>query len=356
MPQKATYIPQPISFWQKIKIKVFKLFRLRQGPSLKLYRGFGNEGSCVIYGHALSLCPLPRKRYRRFFLFNSVALLRLFMVRPMQGAKVKLLWNDIELEAKTEKDGFFKFEWKTSSPLAAGTYPVKALLMKKRTQNKVTATAESEIIVPAATSFAYISDIDDTFLISHSSNLRKRLFVLLTENARSRRPFDGAVDHYRMLHGIEDNEKSDNAFFYVSSSEWNLYDYIHEFVRQNKLPEGVFLLNQLKTFSKLFSTGQSNHDGKFTRIVRILEKYPHQKFVLLGDDSQKDIDIYSSIVAHFPQSIYCVYIRRVGTPEKPHVREKQKEMEKAGVIFLYFAHSEDAITHSRSVGLINEIP
>ena len=352
MPQKATYIPQPISFWQKVKIKIFRLFRLRQGPSLKLYRGFGNEGACTVYGHAFSLHPLPRKSYRRSFIFNSVALLRLFMVRPMAGARVKLLWNDTEMEAVTEKDGFFKFHWNITTPLQAGSYPVKALLMKRRTQNKVTATAESEIVVPAATSFAYISDIDDTFLISHSSNLRKRLFVLLTENARSRRPFDGAVEHYRMLHGIDDNEKSDNAFFYVSSSEWNLYDYIHEFVRQNKLPEGIFLLNQLKTFSKLFSTGQSNHDGKFIRIVRILEKYPRQKFVLLGDDSQKDVDIYASIVEHFPENIYCVYIRRVGSPEKPHVREKQKDIEKAGVMFFYFAHSEDAISHSRKIGLI----
>lgn len=352
MAQKATYIPQPVSFWQKVKIKIFQLFRLRNGPSVKLYRGYGNESSCTVYGHALSLCPLPRRRYRRFFVFNSIALLRLFMVRPMQGARVKLLWKDIEMETVTEKDGFFKFEWKVQAPLTAGSYPVKALLMKKRSANKVTATAEAEIIVPAATSFAYISDIDDTFLISHSSNLRKRLFVLLTENARSRRPFSGAVDHYKMLHGFNDDEKTDNAFFYVSSSEWNLYDYILEFVRQNKLPEGVFLLNQMKTFSKLFSTGQSNHEGKFTRIVRIIENYPQQKFVLLGDDSQKDIDIYSSVVEHFPENIYCVYIRRVGTPEKAHVWEKQKDIEKAGVRFFYFAESTAAQEHSKKIGLI----
>lgn len=352
MPLNASYIPQRISLWQKIKIKLFQLFRLRNAPSLKLYTGFGNETCCVIYGHALSLSPLPRKTYRRFFIFNSIALLRLFMVRPKPGAMVKIFWNDNEYETTTEKDGFFKFEWEPAEKLQPGCYKVKAVLMKTGSANKVVATEEADIIVPAPTSFAFISDIDDTFLISHSSNLRKRLFVLLTENARSRRPFDGAVEHYRLLHGIADKDKSDNAFFYVSSSEWNLYNYIREFVRQNKLPEGVFLLNQIKTFSKLFATGQGNHNGKFFRIVRILEAYPKQKFVLLGDDSQKDIDIYSSIAEHFPGSIYCIYIRRVGTPEKPHVREKQKDIEKAGIKFLYFAHSEDAILHSREIGLI----
>ena len=349
---KASYIPHRVSLLQKIKIKFFKLFRLRRGPSLKLYTGFGNGNCCTVYGHALSLCPLPRKSYRKFFLINSLALLRMFMVKPMRHATVKLFWGDAEYETVTAKDGFFKFEWQPEQTLMPGSYPVKAFLLKRKSAHKTTASAEAVIIVPSPTSYAFISDIDDTFLISHSTNLRKRLFVLLTENARSRRPFDGAVKHYRMLHGIDDDIKEDNAFFYVSSSEWNLYDYIKEFIRANKLPEGVFLLNSIKTFSQIFSTGQNNHEGKFTRILKIIAAYPDQKFILLGDDSQHDVDIYASVVKHFSTNIACVYIRRVRTPEKMHVREKQKEIENAGVLFFYFAHSDEAIAHSRNIGLI----
>lgn len=351
MPPKATYIPHQQSLFQKLKVKIFHLFRLKNAPALRLYRGFSNGSKCFIYGHALSLSPLPRKKYRRFFIINSIALLRLFMVKTKQGAKIILFWNDREYETVTEKDGFFRFEWDCDPAILPGTYSVKAVWVKEGSHNEILSSAESDIIVPAATSYAFISDIDDTFLISHSSNLRKRLFVLLTENAKSRRPFDGAVKHYRLLHGIDDATKEDNAFFYVSSSEWNLYNYIREFVLQNKLPDGIFLLNKIKTFSKLFSTGQSNHNGKFTRIVRIIEAFPKQQFVLLGDDSQMDPDIYASIVQHFPGSVYCVYIRRVGKPEKPSVRQRQEEIEKNGVHFFYFAHSEEAIQHSQSVGL-----
>lgn len=353
MNESESYIFPRISLRQKIKLKIFRFFRLHNAPALKLYRGFGNENSCVIYGHAQVLSPLQRKTFRNFFLINSLALLRMFMVKPLKNAKVILLWEDNILETFTEKDGFFRFEWQPSQKLPPGVIKVKVLLMKRHSDNTVSASCEGDIVIPSPTSFAFISDIDDTFLISHSSNLRKRLFVLLTENARSRRPFEGAVKHYRLLHGIDDYNESDNAFFYVSSSEWNLYSYIREFVREHKLPEGVFLLNQMKTFSKLFATGQSNHDGKFTRIIRIMEAYPNQKFVLLGDDSQRDPYIYASVAEHFPQNIFCVYIRRVGTPEKPHVREKQLAIEKAGIHFCYFSHSDEAIIHSRSVGLIN---
>jgi phosphatidate phosphatase APP1 len=352
MTEEATYIPEKLSIIQKIQFSLFKIFRLRKAASVKLYKGFSNGTTCYIYGHALSLSPLDKKHYRSFFLYNAIALLRLFMVRPIRNATVKLVWNNNIYETITARDGFFKFEWDSNYLLQPGKYSVRIMLIKRNTSNTIKAQAEANIIVPSSTSYSFISDIDDTFLISHSSNLRKRLFVLLTENARSRKPFDGAVKHYRMLHGIDDEQVSDNAFFYVSSSEWNLYDYIKEFVQEYKLPEGVFLLNQIKTFSKLFSTGQNNHGGKFTRIVKIIEAFPQQKFVLLGDDSQKDIDIYTSIVEHFPQSVYCVYIRRVGTPEKENVLLKQNLIEEKGVLFLYFAHSQEAILHSQKIGLI----
>lgn len=352
MTHKATYIPEKLSFIQKIQSSLFQLFKLQKIATIKLYKGFANNHSCYLYGHTLSLSPIKKTHFRSFFLYNSIALLRLFMVRPIKGAHVTLQWQNKTFTATTSSDGFFKFEWEHNSSLAAGVYEVEVLLVKKKSDNIVKATAKGQIIVPSSTAFSFISDIDDTFLISHSSNLRKRLFVLLTENARSRKPFEGAVKHYRLLHGADDNDISDNAFFYVSSSEWNLYDYINDFVQEYKLPEGVFLLNQIKTFSKLFSTGQNNHGGKFTRIVKIIEAFPNQKFVLLGDDSQKDIDIYTSIVEHFPQSVYCVYIRRVGTPEKENVLLKQKIIEGKGVLFFYFAHSEEAILHSQKIGLI----
>ncbi len=349
---KATYIPQKISLRKKINIKIFQFFKLSNSPSLNLYTGFGNGNNFVLYGHALSLSPLQRKSYRQFFLFNAVALLRLFMVKPLKNSTVKLLWENEELITTTENDGFFKFEWTVLQQLPAGTYSVKALLIKKGTTNKILANSEANIVVPAQTNYNFISDIDDTFLISHSGNLRKRLFVLLTENAHSRIPFDGAVKHYRFLHAASVDNPSTNAFFYVSSSEWNLYGYIKEFIQQQKLPDGVFLLNHIKTFSKLFSTGQNNHNEKFTRIVKIIEMYPLQKFILLGDDSQKDIDIYSAIVEHFPQNIYCIYIRMLHKLPKSLVIEKQKFIEKKGIHFLYFPHSEVAIEHSKSIGLM----
>ncbi|ULT45467.1 hypothetical protein KRR40_20705 [Niabella defluvii] len=49
---------------------------------------------------------------------------------------------------------------------------------------------------------------------------------MLTRNAHSRKPFDGVVAHYRALQLAQTTSDRPNPFFYVSSSEWNLYDFI----------------------------------------------------------------------------------------------------------------------------------
>ncbi|RYF47482.1 MAG: DUF2183 domain-containing protein, partial [Comamonadaceae bacterium] len=217
---------------------------------------------------------------------------------------------------------------------------------------QVLGTGKGSLYIPYPTQYGFISDVDDTFLISHSSNMRKRLFVLFTQNARSRQPFEGVVRHYQLLAQGNTTADAPNPFFYVSSSEWNLYDYLLEFTRVQELPRGVFLLNVLKQLNQLLKTGQNNHQGKFARIVRVIEGFPKQRFVLLGDSSQHDPYIYESLVRHFPGRIHAVYIRDVYQKNHDKVRTVLASIEAQGVPCCFFRHSEEAILHSIKVGLI----
>jgi phosphatidate phosphatase APP1 len=183
--------------------------------------------------------------------------------------------------------------------------------------------------------------------------MRKRLHVLFTQNARSRRPFEGVVRHYQLLAQTGTTNDAPNPFFYVSSSEWNLYEYILEFSAINHIPRGIFLLSQLKGFSQLLKTGQNNHGTKFTRIVRILKAFPNHRVILLGDSSQQDPYIYENVVKHFPKQVHAVYIRDVHQKTYEKVKEVLQSMEAAGVPCLFFKHSEEAILHSVKIGLIS---
>ncbi len=325
------------------------MLRLTAKPHVRLYNGYGNQDYCIVFGHLLSFGPIPRKHFRKNFFTNTFALLRLFMVRPMKNETITMEWEGKTYSTVTAADGFFRFEWKLSRPLASGWHPVMASWKNKRGD---LISGKAEICIPHNNQYCFISDIDDTFLISHSSRLRKRLFVLLTENARSRKPFNSVAQHYALLAQAAAPDGKPNPFYYVSSSEWNLLDYIREFCATNNLPKGVFLLNQIKTFSKIFKTGQNNHDGKFIRISRIVDAFPDETFVLLGDDTQRDPFIYSSIVSHFAGRIHAVYLRKVHASPHPDVKVKVEEMINAGVHVCYFRHSTDAIKHSREIGLI----
>jgi phosphatidate phosphatase APP1 len=332
------------------KQKLMQWLRLSNAITVKLYHGYGYEQKLFIHGHVLALSPMPRKKYRNKLLVNLFSLIRLFIVKPVKHAHVQLSWEQKLLTAETDTDGFFRLEWTSDTHKKFGWHEILVSLVNAK--GETVTTSNGFIFIPYATQYGFISDIDDTFLISHSSTIFKRLRVLFTNNARSRKPFEGVVEHYKLLAEAQTKPDEPNPFFYVSSSEWNLYDYIVEFTRVNELPRGVFLLNQMKQFSGLFKTGKSNHSGKFTRIVRILETFPKQKFILLGDSSQQDPYIYTSLVEHFPGRISAVYIRDIYKKNQQKVREALMKLDSTGVPYCFFAHSTDAIAHSRKIGLI----
>ncbi|WP_420148565.1 App1 family protein [Spirosoma sp.] len=335
----------------RLKQRLFKLLRLSEQPAIKLYRGFGNKNQLIIHGSAFQRSALPRKKYRTNALVNTLGLLRLFLVQPCIKATVRVSVNGQSAETTTDKNGYFRVEISLNNPLTAGWHPVRAELVSNRKQanGKV---FEGTVLVPDTTPFACISDIDDTFLVSHSATITKRLKVLLTKNAHTRKPFEGVVAHYKLLAEANSGPGATNPFFYVSSSEWNLYDYILEFSRKNGLPDGVYLLSPLKQLNEVLKTGQNKHMTKFMRIVRILETYPDQQFILLGDDTQEDPTIYASVVEHFPKQIRCVYIRQVHGKNEPKTREILGRIEAQNVPCCYFAHSADARQHSIAIGLV----
>lgn len=344
LPEKS-----PPKSWKQ---RFLRWFGLTDDVVIKVYHGYGHASQLVIHGHVFRLSPLPRAKYSKSVINNAIALLRLFMVKPLPKVCLQTEWQGKKLTTEADKDGFFKFEWKDEPPLEQGWHELTVQLLDER--KEVVTQSKGSIYIPYATQYGFISDVDDTFLISHSSNLRKRLFVLFTQNARSRQPFDGSVKHYQLLTLGNTTPDAPNPFFYVSSSEWNLYDYLLEFTRVHSLPRGIFLLNVLKEFRQLLKTGQNNHGTKFTRIVRIIEGFPKQRFVLLGDSSQHDPYIYEAIVKHFPKQIHAVYIRDVYAKNKEKVQDVLHKIEAAGVPCCFFAHSSEAILHSKKIGLITD--
>lgn len=317
--------------------------------TVKIYHGYGHTHNLVVYGHVFKFRAKTSQNFSNNFFVNIAHLFKLFVLKPYAFVKVRLIFYDQIVENKTEYDGFFKFEWKAQNDVAAGWHNVKVQALNN---DKVLAESEGKIYVPHITQYAFISDIDDTIMVSHSAKLYKRLRQLFIKNPRTRKAFPSVKTHYQLLANAHTNESQPNPFFYVSSSEWNLYDYLVEHFRFNGLPEGAFLLNQLKRWKSLFKTGKTGHEGKLLRVMRIIDAFPKQQFVFFGDNSQKDPAIYQKIAQKYPLNVAAVYIRNVRPSRQLETENLLMKIEQQQIKTCLFLHNDEAIAHSKKIGLI----
>ena len=138
-----------------LKEKFLFALRLTDEPRVKLYNGYGNKTHCIVFGHVFSFGPVSRKRYRKNFISNTLALLRLFMVRPVKGATVQFIWEGNVHTTQTASDGFFRFEWQPSIPLQPGWHSVKVQWLHKK-KGTVLSVGEALIAIPFYNQFAFV--------------------------------------------------------------------------------------------------------------------------------------------------------------------------------------------------------
>jgi len=323
---------------------------MNKSVSVKVYHGYGHTHNLVVYGHVFKHKAKTKQIYSNNILVNIIYLLKLFILKPYAFADVRLRFFNQIISNTAEADGFFKFEWEAENDIPAGWHDVKVEAIDQ--DGSVLGNGEGKIYVPHITQYAFISDVDDTVMISHSATIGRRLRELFIKNPHTRKTFPAAASHYQQLALSHTDSNQPNPFFYVSSSEWNLYDYLVETFKFNKLPDGAFLLNTLKRWKDLIKTGKTGHEGKLLRVMRILDAFPNQKFVFFGDNSQHDPQIYASIVEKYPKNIEAVYIRNIRPEKEAESLKLLRKIEDKNVRACLFNNSEEAIEHSKSIGLI----
>lgn len=317
---------------------------------LKLYRGYANDRHLVVFGHAFkSWAPDKYELDKRGFK-HAFSVIHKFRISPIKNQEITLRFKDINLTSKTFDDGYFRFDLPFYETLESGWHEYEVVCKV----GKMGIVAKGEILKPFKSKFGIISDIDDTFLVSHSQNFFKKIYIMLFRNINKRKVFEDVTEHYRALslYGQED-ESAFNSFFYVSSSEWNLYDFIIEFTHMHTLPKAVIKLKKIKTgISDFLFTGRGNHDHKFEKIKDIISFYPDLQYVLLGDDSQHDAYIYEKLCKIYKLNIKAVYIRQTGKNQKGKIAKTLENIESLNVSVCYFKTSDVAIRHSREIGVI----
>ena len=321
-------------------------------PILKLYRGYANDQELIVMGHIFKPTTKEDYDFQKRNFRNAKSVIKMFRIKTQSNADVFLKIGEQKIHTKSLDDGYFKFCIPLNEKSNYGWIDYKVSINYNGKEIEETGS----YIRPHEGTFGFISDIDDTFLMSYTRNPLKKLYILLFKNINDRKVFEGVVPHYMALSSSgRKNENEKNAFFYVSSSEWNLYRFITDFAKINKLPRAVLLLKDIKTsLTDLFITGRGDHNHKFEKIKHILEFYPNLQYTLLGDDSQHDPYLYENICKIFPVNVKAVYIRQTGNSKKSKAEVALKNLESLGVEVCYFKNSSEAIEHSKKIGLIED--
>ena len=247
---------------------------------------------------------------------NLQNMYRRFATDEVSGARVLARFRNVEREFVTDEEGYFNvvldtFEVADSSAIFQ---EIELELIEQLAKGGRAARIVGQILVPPTTArFGIISDLDDTVIITNVTNRFKMFLTVALLNEHTRMPFKGVAAFYRALQAGASGAEN-NPIFYVSSSPWNLYSPLTEFLRIQNIPLGALFLKDFGNHT-IFSSGD-HHSHKLNSIELILNTYPHLPFILIGDSGEQDPEIYREVIKKYPQRIRVVYIRSVNTKDE----------------------------------------
>jgi phosphatidate phosphatase APP1 len=321
------------------------------------YRGYGTRSRVLVHGRVIESRNIGSAMDTDSLWRNLINTYKRIDSDPLPGARVGIHIGEHEQEVVADEEGFFRTWIDLPVPLEGDDHwreadvrlhaPVRAGQPEIR--------GKAPILVPAGgETFGVISDLDDTVIQSRITSFFQAVRTVMLGNARTRLPFPGVAAFYHALERGGDGARK-NPIFYVSSSPWNIHDVIADFMDIQRIPTGpIYLRDWDVDFNSLTSKRLKRH--KEPIIKEILELYPSLPFILIGDDSQRDPEIYRSIIDQFPGRILAIYIRNVrAEPERSaSVQALAKEVLAAGSTLILADDTFAAASHAAEQGWIHK--
>jgi phosphatidate phosphatase APP1 len=271
-----------------------------QPRHIAAYRGHGDARGVELCGRVLAEEPRGGPEDDDGWWENLLATYRRFTTGKIPDAPVKLVFRDAQVHTESDREGYY------SAELATASLPSELLW-----DNAIASLADGSLAVAqpvlqvaADAAFGVISDIDDTVLHSSIVDWKTAAQLTFLHNARTRKPLDGVAVLYQALQAGASGRSGHrrHPVFYVSSSPWNLYDLLDDFMELNAIPCGPIFLRDLGIDEDKFIKS-AGHGHKLERAIALIERYPHLQWVLAGDSGQADAELYAEAAHAYPDRI-----------------------------------------------------
>jgi len=318
------------------------------------YRGHGTSKLLYLKGRVLERKGITSPQETDSVWLNILNMYRRFDSDEIPGARLRVRYGGNEFEAETDEEGYFdlQIEPREAFPEERVWHEVELELLEPKAKNQGRVRAVGHVLVPPPKAeFGVISDIDDTIVLTGATDPIAMARIVVLNNPHTRLPFEGVAAFYQALRkGCRGGGY--NPIFYVSSSPWNLYDLLVDFLNIQGIPLGPLFLRDLGLEEDKFIKS-GHHEHKLKQIRTILDTHTQLPFVLIGDSGQEDPEIYRQVVDEYPGRIKVIYIRDVALEERDiSVKRIIDDLRPRGVEMVLVADTITAAEHAVNCQLI----
>lgn len=340
--------------WDELRTALTRRLGLNDPLQIVPFRTYGTARRLYVKGRVLEDKKIASAGDKDTVLNNLLNMYKRFESDEVAGVKLRIRLGNKDHEVVSDSEGYFVLDLHPEEPLIYEElwHPVSLELLESPLPFPAGLQARAEVMIPPPDAeYGIISDIDDTIVKTTATDLLAMSRITFLNNARTRLPFAGVAEFYKSLQ-LGRNGKRNNPFFYVSSSPWNLYDLLKDFLDLNSIPAGPLLLRDFGLNRK--EDKEEGHMGhKLKEIRQILEAYPQLQFVLVGDSGQEDPVIYREVVKEYPGRILAIYIRDVQLPEREKIAvDVSTSLKEHKVEMLIVDNTVEAAEHAAKNGLI----
>jgi phosphatidate phosphatase APP1 len=301
----------------------------RWNPILLSFYGLSNGVTNVFFGK-LAYSPVKDLSFRQYsWLRNFRTIIGLYSTRAIANQSFEMHFDNGIVIGETDSSGSFWCE------ADLNTQQTRLLKIKLSGSGDVQLTEDlyPNTINHVESNTIVISDLDDTLIHSFIKNKLRQLRTLLFTTVEKRK----AVKDMQRI--IKRFALSGTASFYLSNSEQNLYPMLYRFLNINQFPPGPLFLKQYIRMRDVVVRRLlgKKHSHKMNTLGKIMELFPNKKFILLGDNTQKDLSIYLRLADMFPDRIRYIIIRKVREREKdvPVLRDARERLQNFGIGLYY---------------------
>ncbi|GAB5513394.1 App1 family protein [Rhodopirellula baltica] len=329
-------------------------------PQIQTYTGFATADTIHLRGRILNNPPLDPDFHNDRWWQNLAHTWRRFASDEVPGVTIEGSFAGVTGRTVSDSEGYFELDIPRTADNSEFAFwmPAQLAIVDDDRISPLESFAVCDVMhISSDAKYAVVSDVDDTILRTGATDIGTMAKLTFFGNARTRAPLEGVASLYEwMQHNGQRFGSPVNPIFYVSSSPWNLYDLLEDFLELNAIPKGPLFLRDLGIDDDKFI--KQGHDRKLEQTRNLMNAFPHLPFVLVGDSGQEDARLYATAAEEFGQRIPAIFIRDIDPETMSNHDEKvdryTKQSAAAGVPMHLVKDSIEVSVIAEQLGLLSK--